>query len=96
MTQVCFSMLFLQFLIILNIFLLIVGAILVNIPYSLLIMNFDYPDILRLPTGEILTRFAAGGTGLIWTWLAFAWVGVPILVGILARALVNEQVGMMP
>jgi hypothetical protein len=63
--------------------LLIVGAILVNIPYSLLIMNFDYPDILRLPTGEILTRFAAGGAGLIWIWLAFAWVGVPILVGIL-------------
>ena len=33
----------------------IVGAILVNIPYTLLIMNFDYPDILRQPAGEILT-----------------------------------------
>ena len=28
----------------------IVGAMLVNIPYTLLIMNFDYPDVLRLPT----------------------------------------------
>jgi hypothetical protein len=63
--------------------LLILGAILVNIPYALLIMTFDYPDILRQPTGDILTRFAAGGPGLIWTWLAFAWVGLPILLGIL-------------
>lgn len=62
---------------------LILGAVLVNIPYTLLIMNFDYPDILRESAGGILTRFAAGGEGLIWTWLAFAWVGLPILIGIL-------------
>jgi hypothetical protein len=71
---------------------LILGAIFVNIPYTLLIMTFDYPDILRAPTGDILTRFAAGGSGLIWTWLAFAWVGVPILLGILLlpQALAND------
>ena len=63
--------------------LLISGAILVNIPYSLLITTFDYPDILRAPTADILTQFAAGGPELIWTWLAFAWVGLPILLGIL-------------
>lgn len=63
--------------------LLIVGAVLVNIPYSLLIASFDYPDILRAPTGEILTRFSAGGPSLIWTWLAFAWVGLPILIAVL-------------
>lgn len=63
--------------------LFILGAILVNIPYTLLIMNFDYPEILRFPTSEILERFAAGGPSLIWTWLAFAWVGLPILFGIL-------------
>jgi hypothetical protein len=63
--------------------LFILGAILVNIPYTLLIMNFDYPDILRKPAGEILERFAAGGSSLIWTWLAFAWVGLLILIGIL-------------
>ncbi len=63
--------------------LLILGAVLVNIPYTLLIMTFDYPDILREPAADILTRFAAGGSTLIWTWLAFAWVGLPILLGIL-------------
>ena len=73
--------------------LFIFGAILVNIPYTLLIMNFDYPDILRSPTGEILERFAAGGPSLIWTWLAFAWVGLPILFGILLlpKALEDES-----
>ena len=63
--------------------LLILGALLVNIPYAFLITTFDYPDILRAPTAEILTKFAAGGPELIWTWLAFAWVGLPILLGIL-------------
>ncbi len=63
--------------------LFIAGAILVNVPYTLLIMNFDYPDILRQPTGDILTQFQAGGDALIYTWLAFAWVGLPLLAGIL-------------
>ena len=72
--------------------LFILGAILVNIPYTLLIMNFDYPEILRFPTGDILERFAAGGPSLIWTWLAFAWAGLPILFGILLlpKALGND------
>lgn len=70
----------------------IVGAILVNIPYTLLIMNFDYPDILRLPTAEILTRFQAGGDALIYTWLAFAWVGLPMLVGaIMLKSILAEE-----
>jgi len=71
----------------------IVGAILVNIPYTLLIVNFDYPDILRQPTAEILTKFHAGGDALIYTWLAFAWVGLPILLGavMLKRVLEKED-----
>ena len=58
----------------------ILGAILVNIPYSFLISNFDYPDILRAPVSQVLTQFAAGGSSLIYTWLAFAWVGLPLLI----------------
>ena len=71
----------------------IVGAILVNIPFTLLIVNFDYPDILRQPTAEILTRFQAGGDALIYTWLAFAWVGLPLLLGVimLKRVLADEN-----
>lgn len=71
----------------------IVGAVLVNIPYTLLIMNFDYPDILRAPAGQILTQFQAGGSNLIYTWLAFAWVGLPMLLGavMLRRVLASEN-----
>ncbi len=63
--------------------LLVIGAVLVNIPYTLLIMNFDYPDILRAPVDHILTRFQAGGSPLIFTWLAFAWIGLPMLFGVI-------------
>lgn len=69
----------------------IIGAILVNIPYTLLIMNFDYPDILRLPTEEILARFHAGGNSLIYTWLAFAWVGLPMLFGVILLKRILEK-----
>jgi hypothetical protein len=69
----------------------IFGALLVNIPYTLLIMNFDYPDILRMPTADILTKFQAGGSSLIYTWLAFAWVGVPILFGAIMLMRVLEK-----
>ncbi len=71
--------------------LFIIGAVLVNIPYTLLIMNFDYPDILREPTGQILTRFQEGGTGLIFTWLAFAWMGIPLLFAIVMLQKVLER-----
>jgi hypothetical protein len=63
--------------------LLVIGPLLVNIPYALLIANFEYPDILREPTAYILTKFQAGGTGLVFTWLAFAWVGLPLLLAII-------------
>lgn len=71
----------------------IAGAVLVNIPYTLLIMNFDYPDILREPAADVLTRFHAGGANLIYTWLAFAWVGLPLLFGIvlLDKAIENDS-----
>lgn len=65
------------------------GVILINIPYALLIANFNYPDILREPTDVVLTQFQAGGAGLIFTWLAFAWCGFTILlaIGALPQAL---------
>jgi hypothetical protein len=46
-------------------------VVLSNIPYMLLIQTFEYDDILREPVDYVLTRFHAGGTGLILTWFAF-------------------------
>jgi hypothetical protein len=59
--------------------LLIAGAIGVLIPYSILTIIFEYPLILRQDTGLILTRFHEGGTRLILTWFAFAFIGLPLL-----------------
>lgn len=59
--------------------LLIIGAIGVLIPYTILTIIFDYPNILRQDTGVILTKFHYGGNVLIWTWWAFAILGLPLL-----------------
>lgn len=60
----------------------IAAPILINIPYTMLIMGFDYPDILRQPAGQVLMRFQEGGTGLILTWWAFAIIGSPLIFSI--------------
>src|SRR5215212_656607 len=66
--------------------LLIVMPIAFNLFFFLLGRRFDYPTILRQPTGEILRRFQAGGTALKLTWHGFfltavAFVPLVILVG---------------
>ncbi len=38
-----------------------------NIPFAILGATFDYPDILRQPTADVLVRFQAGGAALIAT-----------------------------
>jgi hypothetical protein len=54
------------------------GLVLIAMPlafnslFALLGVRFDYPDILRRPTGEVLARFRDGGTGLVLLWWAFA------------------------
>ncbi|MEI9945141.1 MAG: DUF4386 domain-containing protein [Chitinophagaceae bacterium] len=60
--------------------LLIAGAVGVFIPYTILTMTFEYPDILRQDTGIILTKFHQGGSKLIFTWWAFAVLGLPLLI----------------
>jgi len=69
-------------------FLLIAGAVGVFIPYTILTMIFEYPDILRQDTGIILTKFHKGGSTLIFTWWAFAILGLPLLV---AYVLIGQQ-----
>jgi len=50
--------------------LLIVTPIMLNVLFMLLDATFDYPDILRMPTEEVLGRFQTGGNGLIAIWYA--------------------------
>jgi hypothetical protein len=52
--------------------LLIAMPVAFNASFALLGVRFDYPDILRRPTGEVLERFRAGGTALVLLWWAFA------------------------
>lgn len=59
--------------------LLIVSAIALLIPYTVLTLIFDYPQILREDTAVILTRFYEGARPLIFTWLAFALTGLPLI-----------------
>jgi len=60
--------------------LLVTGAVGVFIPYTILTIIFEYPDILRQDTGIILTKFHEGGSRLIFTWWAFAILGLPLLI----------------
>jgi Domain of unknown function (DUF4386) len=59
--------------------LLIAGAVGVLIPYTMLTIIFQYPDILREDTAVILSKFNAGGSRLIWAWFAFAIIGLPLI-----------------
>jgi hypothetical protein len=47
-----------------------------NAAFALLARKFDYPDILRRPTAEILERFRAGGSSLVLLWWGFAMTAV--------------------
>ena len=61
---------------------ILAGALLIALPvaynvlYTLLARSFDYPNILRRPTADILARFEAGGSRLILTWWGFAMSAV--------------------
>jgi hypothetical protein len=71
------------------------GLLLIGVPlafnaaFALLAARFDYPDVLRRPTDEVLARFRAGGSALVLLWWAFALTAVLFapLVVLLARAL---------
>jgi hypothetical protein len=52
--------------------LLIAVPIAFNAAFAGLAATFDYPDILRRPTAEILQKFRTGGSGLVLLWWGFA------------------------
>ena len=47
-----------------------------NAAFAALAKKFDYPDILRRPTDEVLRRFRSEGPGLVLLWWAFAVTAV--------------------
>lgn len=63
-----------------------------NVWFAVLARRFDYPDILRRPTDEILARFRAGGSSLILTWWAFmASGGLLIAAAVLLSQVLGRQ-----
>src|SRR6266508_6047698 len=61
--------------------LLIVAPLWFNANFALLGRRFNYPDILRRPTPEILERFRAGGSSLILLWWTFMLSGLLLIAG---------------
>lgn len=70
---------------------LIVAPLWFNATFAILGKRFDYPDILRRPTSEILERFRAGGSSLILLWWAFMLSGLLLIVG---AALLGQVLGL--
>jgi hypothetical protein len=55
---------------------LILTPVAFNIFFTLLSVTFEYPDILRQPTGYVLRHFDTGGTGLVAVWYGFMLTAV--------------------
>jgi Domain of unknown function (DUF4386) len=58
---------------------LVAAPIWFNASFALLARRFDYPNILRRPTPEILERFRAGGSSLILLWWTFMLSGLLLI-----------------
>ena len=73
--------------------LLILTPVAFNAFFTLLSVTFEYPDILREPTGYVLRHFDAGGGGLVAIWYGFMLIAVlfvPLAV-LVHRALARED-----
>jgi hypothetical protein len=69
-----------------------------NVYFFLLARRFDYPNILRRPTEEILSRFNAGGVGLKLVWYGFMLTAVlfaPLAV-LVGQVLAPDELAVMP
>jgi hypothetical protein len=69
---------------------LIAAPLWFNFTFALLGRRFDYQDILRRPTEEILERFRAGGPSLILLWWAFMLSGL-LMIG--AAVVLSQALG---
>jgi hypothetical protein len=67
-----------------------------NANFALLGKRFEYPDVLRRPTSEILERFRAGGPGLILLWWTFMLSGLLLIAGVVLLGQVLGFTGVVP
>ena len=73
--------------------LLILVPVAFTICFTLLQMQFEYPDILRQSTADVLAKFQAGGTRLIAVWYALTLTAVlfiPVVV-LMHRVLAAQE-----
>jgi hypothetical protein len=75
---------------------LIVAPLWFNATFAMLGKRFEYPDILRRPTAEILERFRAGGSSLILLWWAFMLSGLLLIAGAVLLGQVLGFGGIVP
>jgi hypothetical protein len=73
---------------------LIVLPLAFNAAFALLASSFDYPDVLRRPTLEVLTLFRDGGSRLLLLWWGFALTAV--LLAPLAVLVSGSLTGAVP
>jgi len=59
--------------------LLIIAPLIFTAGFTGLQMTFDYPDILRRPAGEVLTRFASAGIDLHIYWYAMTCAALALI-----------------
>ena len=80
------------------------GLLMIAVPvlfmaaFIFLQINFEYPDILRQPAGDVLEKFSAGGIGLTVNWYAMlfsAMAFIPMVV-LLHPFLAHENAWFMP
>jgi hypothetical protein len=69
---------------------LIVLPIAFNVAFGLLAARFDYPDVLRKPTHEVLARFREGGRSLVLLWWAFALTALALAPAVV---LLSDAIG---
>lgn len=75
---------------------LIAIPILFNWTFAALAKQFEYPDILRKPTIEVLQKFREGGSKLVSTWWLFAMSAVGFgLLAVIAPSYFEFESGML-
>lgn len=72
--------------------LLILVPLAFTVCFTLLQQLFEYPNILRQPTADVLAKFAAGGTPLIAVWYALSLTALGFIpISLLVHRLLSER-----